>query len=98
MISTAAACAGTAGATAAGDTVVTVADNDRLGRGIEDIVGRHPAFKNHDSGIGDEARYRHGPIGPSGVAANHVSITLRYRDEYNALLRLLAAEGEAVSA
>ena len=31
-------------------------------------------------------------------AENHVSITLRYRDEYNALLRLLAAEGEAVSA
>ena len=30
--------------------------------------------------------------------ANRVSITLRYRDEYNALLRLLAAEGEAVSA
>ena len=26
-------------------------------------------------------------------AENHVSITLRYRDEYNALLRLLAAEG-----
>ena len=31
-------------------------------------------------------------------AENHVSITLRYRDEYNALLRLLAAEGEAVPA
>ena len=31
-------------------------------------------------------------------ADDHVSITLRYRDEYNALLRLLAAEGEAVSA
>ena len=31
-------------------------------------------------------------------AADHVSITLRYRDEYNALLRLLAAEGEAVPA
>ena len=30
--------------------------------------------------------------------ADHVSITLRYRDEYNALLRLLAAEGEAVPA
>ena len=30
--------------------------------------------------------------------ADHVSIALRYRDEYNALLRLLAAEGEAVPA
>lgn len=30
-------------------------------------------------------------------AKNHVEITLRYRDEYNALLRLLAAEGEVVS-
>ena len=30
--------------------------------------------------------------------ADHVSIALRYRDKYNALLRLLAAEGEAVSA
>jgi DNA invertase Pin-like site-specific DNA recombinase len=30
--------------------------------------------------------------------ADHVSIALRYRDKYNALLRLLAAEGEAVPA
>lgn len=30
-------------------------------------------------------------------AKNHVEITLRYRDEYNALLKLLAAEGEVVS-
>jgi len=29
-------------------------------------------------------------------AENHVQITLRYRDEYNALLRLLTAEGEVV--
>ena len=29
-------------------------------------------------------------------AENRVSITLRYRDEYNSLLRLLAAAGEAV--
>lgn len=28
-------------------------------------------------------------------AENRVSVTLRYRDEYNALLRLLEAEGEA---
>ncbi len=31
-------------------------------------------------------------------AENHVSITLRYRDEYHALLQFLEAEGEAVSA
>jgi hypothetical protein len=31
-------------------------------------------------------------------AENHVSITLCYQDEYNALVRLLATEGEAVSA
>ena len=31
-------------------------------------------------------------------AENHVSITLRYQDEYIALVRLLAAEGEAVPA
>ena len=31
-------------------------------------------------------------------AENHVSVTLRYRDEYRALLQLLEAEGEAVSA
>ncbi len=31
-------------------------------------------------------------------AENHVSITLRYRDEYRALLQLLEVEGEAVSA
>ena len=31
-------------------------------------------------------------------ARNHVSITLRYRDEYRALLQLLEVEGEAVSA
>lgn len=31
-------------------------------------------------------------------AKNHISITLRYRDEYRALLQLLEAEGEAVSA
>ena len=31
-------------------------------------------------------------------AQNHVSITLRYRDEYRALLQLLEAAGEAVSA
>ena len=31
-------------------------------------------------------------------AENHVSITLRYQDEYRALLQLLAAAGEAVPA
>ena len=31
-------------------------------------------------------------------ADNHISIALRYRDEYRSLLQLLAAEGEAVSA
>ena len=31
-------------------------------------------------------------------ADNHISITLRYRDEYRSLLRLLMAEGEAVPA
>ncbi len=31
-------------------------------------------------------------------AENHVSITLRYRDEYRALLQLLEVKGEAVSA
>lgn len=31
-------------------------------------------------------------------AKNHISITLRYRDEYRALLQLLEAEGEVVSA
>lgn len=31
-------------------------------------------------------------------AENHISITLRYQDEYRALLRLLDAEGEAVPA
>ena len=31
-------------------------------------------------------------------AENRISITLRYRDEYSALLRLLAAAGEAVPA
>lgn len=31
-------------------------------------------------------------------AENHISITLRYRDEYRALLRLLDAEGEVVPA
>lgn len=31
-------------------------------------------------------------------ADNRISITLRYRDEYRALLRLLEAEGEAVPA
>lgn len=29
-------------------------------------------------------------------AKNHVEITLRYRDEYNALLRMLAVEGEVM--
>ena len=31
-------------------------------------------------------------------AENHVSVILRYRDEYRALLQLLKAEGEAVPA
>lgn len=31
-------------------------------------------------------------------AENHVSITLRYRDEYNALTQLLEKDGEAVPA
>ena len=31
-------------------------------------------------------------------ADNRIYITLRYRDEYRALLRLLEAEGEAVPA
>ena len=31
-------------------------------------------------------------------AENHVSITLRYRDEYRALLQLLETEREALSA
>jgi len=31
-------------------------------------------------------------------ADNHIKIALRYRDEYNALVQLLAAEGKAVSA
>ena len=31
-------------------------------------------------------------------AGNHIKIALRYRDEYNALVQLLAAEGKAVSA
>ena len=31
-------------------------------------------------------------------ADNHISITLRYRDEYRSLLQLLATEGEAVPA
>ena len=53
-----------------------VADNDRPGRRIEDIAGRHPGFHNNDRGIGDEARHRHGPIGPCGVAANEVAIAV----------------------
>ena len=30
--------------------------------------------------------------------ANHVSVTLRYQDEYRALVQLLEESGEAVSA
>ena len=72
-----------------GDNAVAgvVADNDRPGRGIENIAGRHPGFHNHDGGIGDEAGDGHGPIGPSGVAANEVPIAVPHGNRHSTASR-----------
>ena len=60
--------------------VGAVFDSDRLGRGVENIAGRHLRLGHHHSAAGDEAGDRHRAVLAGGVAAQHSAVAVLDRE------------------